>query len=292
MTLAWAHTGQSLPGEVFVFGGNSGGGEEAIVTAYDTTADSWTTGLTAVPPGATDATRGATIGTDIYLTDHNNDDAWHAVYDTETDSYDTSLPDVPYSPGGHSDVSDDSERHYAIGGGTDVVYRYDPATGSWTQLTSHPNASVTNTAAIFYDGHIYTAGNFFSNSNTMYAYDVSADSWSQLADIPAGRDNAQIAQDPTADILYLFGGRDAMTDVRAYDIAADSWTAKTDLPTARREGIAVTAADELIYLIGGQSGGGTPVATVTTYDPESDTYDTTSKTDMPTPRYDFAAAAV
>ena len=72
-----------------------------------------------------------------------------------------------------------------------MFYRYDPQTGTWTDLSSGlPNVSFENGVAMAYDyhGHIYvlTGGSYRSNGDRVYfyMYTISSNTWSRLADAP------------------------------------------------------------------------------------------------------------
>jgi N-acetylneuraminic acid mutarotase len=71
--------------------------------------------------------------------------------------------------------------------------------------------------------------------------------------------------------------------------AQSTWTTKQDMPTARLW-LSCEVVDGKIYAIGGVTQfGGSAVATVEEYDPQTDTWDTT-KTPMPTARCWMASA--
>ncbi len=72
-----------------------------------------------------------------------------------------------------------------------MFYRYDPQTGTWTDLSSGlPNVPFENGVAMAYDyhGHIYvlTGGSYRSNGDRVYfyMYSISSNTWSRLADAP------------------------------------------------------------------------------------------------------------
>lgn len=106
-------------------------------------------------------------------------------------------------------------------------------------------------------------------------------------------------------IVYAIGGADPavsstnphLSTVEAYDPATNRWSAKAALPTAR-SGLAATAVNGIIYVIGGDNAIAPspsanvfkPLTTVEAYDPAGNTW--TTKAPMATARERFALAAV
>ena len=123
------------------------------------------------------------------------------------------------------------------------------------------------------------------------------------ADMPTARSG--LASATVNGIVYAIGGADTsasstnphLSTVEAYNPASNSWSSKAALPTAR-SGLAATAVNGIIYVIGGDNAIAPspsanvfkPVTTVEAYDPVANSW--TTKAPMPTARERFAVAAV
>ncbi len=157
---------------------------------------------------------------------------------------------------------------------------YDPATDTWTTKADMPTAAL-GFVAVTVNGKIY-AIKFNSNEE----YDPIANIWTVKTPSPLQQDHVGAAA--INDKIYVFYS----SATEEYDPITDTWTAKTPMPSGRFSLVAA-AVNGKIYAIGGANHiNGTVVLSSVTeeYDPATDTW--TTKADMPTPRSNFAAAAV
>jgi len=145
-----------------------------------------------------------------------------------------------------------------------VLERYDPASDSWTSLTSMPTARYGPGAGVI-DGSLYVAGGAASGSNdVLERYDPASDSWTSLTSMPTARYNA--TAEAIQGSLYVIGGYNGSSHTdrhERYDPASDSWTREDDMPTARR-GMGSGADNDEMFVAGGEDSG--PLATTEIYD--------------------------
>jgi hypothetical protein len=181
----------------------------------------------------------------------------------------TTGPALRYRSGGTSD----DNYVYVFGGGDDGgayladLWRWDPASESWTQLANMPTGK-QNIQGSYLDGKIYVPGGYTGSHITENAiYDIGTDTWSTGAPLPVAHSGATAAYGGK---IYDFGGNGANTRVDVYDPLADTWTQVADFPTTITYGRAITAGD-FIYYVGGIRDGAT-TADVWRYDPATDTY--------------------
>ena len=130
------------------------------------------------------------------------------------------------------------------------VYRYDPPSNTWTQMSATiPAGGISHATAVYLNGKIYTAGgdigaqNSFSNQHN--AYDVALNSWAVTnpADLPVNVGWAAAATVPGENRYYLLGGagtKPTLTNttavynqVRLYDADTDSWSTATPMSSPR-----------------------------------------------------------
>lgn len=138
------------------------------------------------------------------------------------------------------------------------LFRYDPATDTWTKLAWCPNFHISGVAGVI-DGKLYVAG---GGTDKLDIYDPARNRWSAGAPMPSARGGAGAAV--LGAKLYVMGGStpsgDITDEVLVYDARTNTWTTKAPLPNARRS----LAATKI--LIGGQPhivavGGFEPFAT-------------------------------
>ncbi len=147
-------------------------------------------------------------------------------------------------------------RIYVIGGyiaqgsASTVVEVYDATADRWQRLGDLP-APRDHAMAAALDGRVYVfGGNSGNEVSTVFAYDVAANRWSRLRDMPVRR-----AAGGTAVLngrIVLAGGTgDAPTDTYVYNPGDDTWT-KGNPIAAPREHLAMAAAGDRVYLVGGR----------------------------------------
>jgi N-acetylneuraminic acid mutarotase len=197
---------------------------------------------------------------------------------------------------------------YAVGGELidnctfiNTLEAYDPATDSWSNLSSMPTPrrSSSNFAAAV-DGILYVVGGSTCcgcQTDAVETYDPTTNSWSTKAPISAPRRDVGLAVlfDNTLNrnILYAIGGghddNPGVTyfdTVEAYDPPTNMWTLKQHLNVARSPAVAV--ANGKIYAMGGVDGEG--LVSIEEYDPIANTW-TTKMATVPSSHSAFYAAA-
>jgi hypothetical protein len=165
---------------------------------------------------------------------------------------------------------------YVFGGGNNMpsfryndLWRWDPATQTWTQLANMPTAK-QNIQGAYWNGKIYVPGGCGVGDcvNTHLAenaiYDIASNTWTTGAPLPAPQSGQQVAYNNK---IYNFGGNPGpQNTVTIYDIATDTWSSGASMPVAITYGRAAVAGSYAYY-----AGGITSVTVNTVY------------------RYDFAA---
>lgn len=165
-----------------------------------------------------------------------------------------------------------NERQYAAGftdgefgyvcGGTNGnnfndLWRYNPTTDSWEELTPLPASGRSGAAAFVIDQTAYLVGGRDADEdalNEVWAYDIQNDSWLQLADMPFGGRWRSSAT--TLDQLgYLIFGWDDDINYRAecyeYDPETDSWMMVSEFPEGGRTHAAMVPVDDHFVVFGG-----------------------------------------
>jgi N-acetylneuraminic acid mutarotase len=130
------------------------------------------------------------------------------------------------------------------------LFRYDPATNTWTMsLPWCPNAHVSGAGAVI-NGKFYVAGGLDRDnraSNKLDVYDPATNRWRTLAPMPTARYGAAGAA--LQNKLYIVGRTNAepgerQGEVEAYDPVTNTWQKKTPMPGAGRGDL---AAGPVIY---------------------------------------------
>lgn len=197
---------------------------------------------------------------------------------------------------------------YAVGGTenlNDVEY-YQLGNAQW-QAMPPLNTGRYWFAAVEVDGYIYALGGMDAHDTLIQApytvemYDPAAQLWSYAAPLQIPRASLAAAVGPDGRI-YAFGGMDAHTaniqephTVEVYDPSQpqQGWqflSPQSQLPTPRSGLAAATGPDGYIYVIGGLSQDGKPLAVVEAYHPATDTWNQPAVPPaMPTARGTLAA---
>ncbi len=198
--------------KVYVFGGADGpGNAEDVTRIYDVAAGTWSLGATMPGPRNRYAAVGYYNGI-IYVVGGSTDlsgttaqpNTWS--YDPATDTWDTSLMDMPTAIGEAAYGIVDGHI-YVLGGKdttqttVDTVYDYDIATDMWTTKSSVEPVAVSQAGRAVVDGRIWVFGgdNGLSSRRTRRAdapavelsvtqiYDPSSDTWSAGPDLNVAR---------------------------------------------------------------------------------------------------------
>ena len=181
---------------------------------------------------------------------------------------------------------------YVIGGMTtgfvDVAdnYSYDPLTDNWDSLAPMPTPRSFATSAVV-NGIIYVIGGGYPTvTNKNEAYDPATDTWTVKANLP-GPPRLAMRADVIDGIIYVVGGNYFQNDCYAYDPSTDTWNILAPIPVPNGGGaLSVTAYNGLIYTFGGSNyPPWVAFSYVFAYNPQTNTWDTTTLTPMPTARF-------
>jgi N-acetylneuraminic acid mutarotase len=151
---------------------------------------------------------------------------------------------------------------------TPHLYRYDPASNTWTSLRDCPAKHIDGAAAVV-NGKFYVAG---GSSKKLHVYDPATNSWSEKAQTLRRRWGAAGAH--LQGEFYVIGGRDSLGNslrsVQAYNPATNTWVNKPPLLTARVDlGATRVLVDgqQRIVTIGGQNRSYNALRTTEAYTP-------------------------
>jgi N-acetylneuraminic acid mutarotase len=178
---------------------------------------------------------------------------------------------------------------YVVGGGSNRLDVYDPATDTWDTSRAAGPVGFGGVAAAALNGKLYVVGGGPSPTlKRLDVYDPATNTWDTTrAAMPTAR--SYLAAAAIAGKLYVVGGYDGNNVVKTlevYDPATNQWAAKTAMPTAR-DFIAAAGLNGKLYVVGGTNTTIT-LNTMEVYDPATNTWDTT-KPGMPTARLNLVA---
>jgi len=202
-----------------------------------------------------------------------------------------SLDDTPLARNRHTAVWTGSVM--IIWGGFARGGRYDPATDTWTPVSTinePPRSATDNTAVWTGSRMIVWGGNFgTTNLNTGGLYDPVADAWSPTT--TNGAPEARFVHTAvwTGDRMIVWGGLNSagasLATGAAYDPAADAWTptATLNAPSGRYRHTAVWTGSRMIVWAGAPDGPGGA------YDPRTDSWSPVSALNAPGGRFSHTA---
>ena len=240
--------------QMFVWGGENGGGLRSDGYLYDPSTNTWSGVSDSGAPSARLWHNCTLYSEKIYLwggVSGNDSDILGsgAIYDPSSDSWETmsSTDSIPYA---------ESMFGTAVLAGTQIIYynavntqiaAYDPSNDTWQTLS---NSEIPESRYGFAHGfdqannvlYVWGGGRASGGENLqdLYQYDVNSDSWSTLdmANAPSARIGASM--NLLEGQLYVWGGWAAsgdstLKDGGIYSIASDNWgTLNTGAsPTAR-----------------------------------------------------------
>jgi N-acetylneuraminic acid mutarotase len=111
-----------------------------------------------------------------------------------------------------------------------LLYRYDPATNTWTTLGPAPHSHAGGAGGVI-NGRFYVAGG--SGNRRLDVYDPATHRWRARADLPEARSGAAGAV--LQNKLYVIGGTGPSGNrvVLAYDPVTNIWKARASLNVGR-----------------------------------------------------------
>jgi len=172
-------------------------------------------------------------------------------------------------------------------------WRWDPCSGTWTQLASPP-VTIGSLPFIFAIGsfiYVGGGGEYCSGPlNAFYQYDPATDTWTQKANLPVPLHGAAGASDGTYGYVacgQTSGGTYTST-LYQYNPSTNSWTNLSTVPGGGRFIPSMAYYQRKLYIGGGQGSSGCR-KDFYTYDIATDTW--TTLADHPNPHYDGWAVA-
>jgi len=138
-------------------------------------------------------------------------------------------------------------------------WRWDPCSGTWTQLASPPVAFGGMSFIFAIGPYIYVGGGSFACGgpiNTFYRYDPATDSWTARANLPVPLEGAIGASDGTYGYVACgrtTGGTYTNTLYR-YNPSTDSWTTLSTVPGGVGRWLPSMAYYQgKLYIVGGRA---------------------------------------
>jgi N-acetylneuraminic acid mutarotase len=276
----------------------------------------WTT-KAPMPAPRTDFAVGVINGILYVVGGHTSDTSGATFFYTTLEAYDpttntwTPKADMPTARGGLG-ASVVNGILYVVGGAGScappcfitslaTVEAYDPATNTWTTKADMPTPRI-GVAVEVVNGILYAIGGFssccgpngpFGALATVEAYDPATNTWTTKTPMPTAR--GALAASIVNGVIYAIGGGNGSTvfaTVEAYDPTTNTWNTKTSMPTPRAIHNGTGVVNGIIYAFGGIDicCPGIGLNTAEAYDPMTNTW--TTKTPMPTARFDQPTAVV
>ncbi len=136
------------------------------------------------------------------------------------------------------------------------LWRYDPASDSWTKMASCPGPGIVNGGSFVLNNTAYIlTGTNAGYNDSVWAYAIATNSWSAKHNTPFSA-RASATCFSYANYGYVIGGESntiiSLAEVWKYDPAADSWQSLPDFPgTARNSACSFVLGNTLYYGSGG-----------------------------------------
>ena len=123
-------------------------------------------------------------------------------------------------------------------GAMNDLWRFDPATGDWTEMASCPCEPRYHPAFVAHEGHIYMGmgSSFGGDLGDWWDYDMATDTWTEEPSIPAPERHHPYQFGIDGIIYTGFGhnGPDIYNTWYAYDPSDESWEEVASLPDQGR----------------------------------------------------------
>lgn len=290
--------GIQVGNSLYIWGGFKGGGYAVHdrLDVFDMASQTWSTRRPSPAPATHAAV--ATDGRFIYAAGGQygggipgtpSADVW--TYDTLTDTWSSSLPDLPEARYGGGLSFLDNQLYFFGGNRPDRttvahdLWVLDLANVDfgWRSFAPLPAGLAGDHAgAAVLDGKIYAVGGehghaaqkndgapYIQHSMVMM-YDPLNDVWTRKADLPQASSHAEAGTMVINGKIAVFGGQiddiKVTPAVRAYDPVTDRWSLLTSLPEKRKGGVAGYLNGQVFYT-GGQRDGDFRVSTDTWFGP-------------------------
>ena len=267
---------------IYTINGSEGQpGTGRIVEAYDVIADSWSTKATYPRPEGRSGQGVAVINEEIYVFGGTN--IWGTYYTNTVDKYNATTDnwtlDVSTYPSliSHSMCATVDNYIYCIGGIeeypgasiTNKIYKFNPNSGSFTELTDMPTARCQG-IAIPLGNNIYVIGGYDGSGqlDVLEIYDVSSDTWSIGDFLPIGI-KSTVGGTINGKIYTASGyiDGDVTNRVFEYNPYQDIWTEKEHIQYERSAAFGGIVNNKF-YVIGGTDESGAMPGSAVNYTEE------------------------
>ncbi len=292
--------------EMIVWSGKSGSSEVSTGGRYSPALDSWVATSTTSAPAPRTAFSAIWTGSEMIVWGGASNSGFTILntggrYNPTTNSWKpTSTPTMLYPAFNHAAVWTGSLMivfggclNHDCSSRTNAGARYDPATDSWTAMTSTNVPSARNSmTAVWTGSEMLVWGGCISGecqvtTNTGGRYNPSSNSWVATAvpPVPFQRDVFVSVWTGTEMLIWGIDSQLMDTSIYRYVPATDSWaqTVALNAPDARSGFSGVWSGTELIIWGGGVTGFGSSI-TGGRFNPSTNTWTATSWTNAPTAR--------
>jgi N-acetylneuraminic acid mutarotase len=253
-------------GNLYVMGGFNAAGL-SLSTTYVFDGSSWHAGPQ-LPLGL-DHPSATTLDGQLYIAGgHSNGRDSARAFRLDADHW-TELAPMHYARGGHSLIAAQGKL-YAVGGNTaranvGPVEAYDPASNSWTVVTSLPDPR-NHLMGFVVGGQICVAGGRSPTTARVDCFDVTKNTWSSLPGLPQATSGGGAATFNGGDVVVL-GGQDASETAIVNQLtrygAGHAWSGG-EIMLDPRHGFELAIYEGRAWACGGGSAPGLhPVATCT-----------------------------
>lgn len=156
------------------------------------------------------------------------------------------------------------------------MYKYNPATDTWTQLADFPGYARRNAVCFVIGDFAYVglgfgknlATNSYENFEDFWVYQPASDTWTQLGDCPDHGDEGGTAFTVNGKGFVLMQG---YMDIYSFNPATEIWTQMNDFPGLAKRMRSVFKIDNMVYACGGSDGNDFSSETWA-YNPSSDSW--------------------
>ncbi len=242
----WGAVTFAINGSGYVSGGNAGGSYFSDMWRYDPINDSWSQ-VASMPQGRSHGTSFSINGKGYVLCGHMagtffSNSLWE--YDPDSDQWQVRAPlpgNARYSPhgfaiGGFGYVGGGNAGS-ATGPYLSDMYKYDPSTDQWTEISGIPDLARYGSTGFAIGGYGYVHGGRISSldfPNELWRFDPSTSTWSAVQSMP-GPGRSWMMVMPYSNDAVITGGAEngiTMDDAYWYTPSTNTWSAIPDYPGA------------------------------------------------------------